>query len=276
MKIHVYLLCFNEAYIIESVIDYYAKFCSKIFILDNKSTDNSVALAKKNSKVLIHSWSSDGIVDDEKHIKIKSEIYKSHSRLGGPNTTEVADWVIVADMDEILFHPRLTEVLSKHKEDSITVPKVIGYDMYGKNELNSNISLIKQYKFGVRSEVFDKRIIFNPDFDMTYSLGAHPRGNGFEKMKNNENYCSSDEMPLFLLHYKLIGSRWFREANEMLPRIPEGQVWKDDKGIYQGVAKHYFKIVDNPEQFYIEKTQNGSAVFDEDGKFLPIKHISIE
>ena len=38
-KVHVYLLCYNEEDIIAKIIEYYSTFCSKIFILDNYSTD---------------------------------------------------------------------------------------------------------------------------------------------------------------------------------------------------------------------------------------------
>ena len=104
-KVHVYLLCYNEEVIIESVLRYYSSFCTRIFILDNYSTDKSMDIAKQFENVTIIQWENNGFLDDKKHIELKTELYKLYSRKDGKYTQEIADWVIVCDMDELIYHP---------------------------------------------------------------------------------------------------------------------------------------------------------------------------
>ncbi|MGR5243240.1 glycosyltransferase family 2 protein [Vibrio sp. PNB23_22_6] len=243
MKVHVYLLCYNESEIIESVIRYYEQFCSKIFILDNYSTDNSVEIAKKFSKVTVIPWSSGGKIDQKLYVKLKSTTFKSYSRVGGQYTTEVADFVICCDMDEILYHPNILEVLSKYKDEGVTVPHITGFNMYGENTVSPYKPIFDQYVYGARAVGFDKRIVFSSDFDMSYSVGCHPKGVGFEYMKNTYGYKASNKYPLALLHYKWIGTRQMSTALKNVDRLPVGQVKKVGKR-YIGLGAHYQAIVD--------------------------------
>ena len=136
MKVHCYLLCYNEEYIIESILKYYSSFCSKIFILDNCSTDRSVEIALSFPNVKVISWESDDKIDNKKYIKLKTGCYKDYSRKGGVHTEEVADWVIVGDMDEVLYHPDILSALAFYKSTGITVPQTTGFNITGENEVD--------------------------------------------------------------------------------------------------------------------------------------------
>ncbi|MBL4642571.1 MAG: glycosyltransferase family 2 protein, partial [Flavobacteriaceae bacterium] len=46
IDIELFLLCYNEQKMIPHALNYYAKFCSRITIFDNDSTDNSVELIR--------------------------------------------------------------------------------------------------------------------------------------------------------------------------------------------------------------------------------------
>lgn len=116
-------------------------------------------------------------------------------------------------MDEILYHPNLISAIEEYDKLGVTVPCVTGFNVLGDKELNPDLDIIKQYSKAIRAKPFDKRILFRCDFDMTYSFGCHPKGHGFEHMKQTYLYKSSDEFPLALLHYKHIGERFY-EAGE--------------------------------------------------------------
>ncbi|WP_175404477.1 glycosyltransferase family 2 protein [Endozoicomonas atrinae] len=60
MKIHAYLICFNEEKIIKSVLDYYSSICSKIFLFDNGSTDDSVKIACQYDNVRVINFDTGG------------------------------------------------------------------------------------------------------------------------------------------------------------------------------------------------------------------------
>lgn len=221
MNIHVYLLCYNEESIIKNILDYYSSFCTKIFLMDNMSTDRSVEIAKKYKNVTIIPWESGENIDESLYVKMKSQTYKDYSRIGGRYTKEVADWVVSCDMDEVLYHPNIIQVLKKYKEEGVTVPQVTGFNMAGTNDLDESRSILEQYMNGVRENVFDKRIVFDADFDISYSKGCHSYGAGFEYMKETYNYTPSNKYPLALLHYKHIGSRLFEVAVKNSERVHE-------------------------------------------------------
>ena len=242
-KIHAYLLCYNEEHIIKSILNYYDSFCSKIFLLDNYSSDRSVEIAEEFDNVTVIKWEKDNNkIDETKHIHLKTSIYKQYSRKGGQYTTEVADWVIVADMDEVLYHPNISKVLEEYSKKGITVPQITGFDVVSETPINNNKSIVRQYKHGVRTPGFDKRVVFATEFDISYSMGCHPRGPGFAYMKNTYGYQSSNEHQLALLHYKHIGKRFIDKSIEYSKLIDTDNIEKNKDGKYIGIGAHYLNI----------------------------------
>ena len=190
MIIHAHILAYNEEKILPFTLDYYSKICEKIFIYDNNSTDGSDEIYKKYAKVTVIKWSSNDEINELNYINIKSNGYKQYSRN--------ADWVIVCDCDEILYHPRLLDKLQYYKDNGITVPKVNGHDMVSETFPTYDGEPITD-KIKTGSEVyppFCKNIIFNPKLDVQYGIGGH----SFQC--NNAVYSNSPELKL--LHYKFL------------------------------------------------------------------------
>jgi len=264
LKVHVYLLCFNEEAIIESVIRYYSKFCSKIYIMDNMSTDNSVAIAQHFPNITVIPWESDNI-DESLYVHMKSETYKNYSRDGGQYTTEIADWVISCDMDEVLYHYDILRALRLYDEKGVTVPQITGFDIAGENEVKCNIPILEQYNLAVRAKGFDKRIVFKPDFNITYNQGCHPRGSGFECMKNTYGYKYSNSYPLALLHYKHIGSRLFSTAKKNYSRMSDNADKLAGRGKKSAVGQYYENIV-NKKLVLSPILESARPVFDDQGR----------
>jgi hypothetical protein len=122
MKVEAYLCCWNEKTIMPLVVKHYKRFCDTIYILDNHSTDGSQELAKELGCVVIPFGTK--FFDDEENRTIKNNCWK------GSN----ADFVLVADFDEILFSgdtKHFTEhtILSMLKEDGITIVNTIGWQI---------------------------------------------------------------------------------------------------------------------------------------------------
>ena len=209
MNVHAYILSYNDERIIGGTLSHYAQFCSRIFLMDNMSSDKTVEIAKTFRNVSIIPWSMD-IYDERMLVKMKTRTYKDFSRRGGQHTTEVADWIIVCDADEILYHPEITKLLERYASEGITVPQTTGFNMIDETDILPGTSLTRNYRNGVRTNRFDKRVVFTSEFDMHYSAGCHPRGNGFELMKREWNYTPSEGSELAVLHYKYIG-RWAHE-----------------------------------------------------------------
>lgn len=243
MNIHVYLLCFNEEKIIRQVLEYYLSFCSRVFVFDNYSTDKSVEMASSYERVKVIQFDTGGKLNDSKHVHIKTEEYKRYSRKGGEYTEEVADWIICADMDELVYCPNIVDVLTEYKKQGVTVPYITAFNIVGENELSDAEPIIHQYQKGFRFPHFDKRAIFDANFDMSYSLGCHPYGVGFEYMKDRYGYKSSGEFPIALLHYKHIGTRYYEAALKNVERFDN--IKKDETGSYVGAGSHYARFVEH-------------------------------
>ncbi len=244
MKVHAYLLCFNEEQIIRHTIEHYREFCSRIFVMDNMSTDASVDIARSYDEVEIIPWDSRGLFDELLLTRMRSQTYRQYSRKGGAHTTEVADWIISCDMDELVYHPEIAEVLGDYSEMGVTVPQITGFNVVGDRDVQPAVPLIEQYPLGVRSPDFDKRVLFDADFDMSYSPGSHPRGAGFEHMKATYGYRTSNKHQIALLHYKHVGGRLYQTAERILARMPEGSVTRTAQGEYRGLGAHYRKLVE--------------------------------
>lgn len=261
MIIHAYLLCYNEEKIIKNTLDYYSKFCSKIFVLDNMSTDKSCEIASQYENVTIIKWQNNGFIDESLYVSLKTQTYKNYSRKGGEFTSEVADWIISCDMDEILYHPDLISAIKEYDKLGVTVPCVTGFNVLGDKELNPDQDIIKQYSKAIRAKPFDKRILFRCDFDMTYSFGCHPKGHGFEHMKQTYGYKSSDDFPLALLHYKHIGERFYEAGEKNSPRVDPKKLWLSEKNTQLGPGSHYLNIQSGALKKITE--DQGTQLFDE-------------
>jgi len=222
MIIHAHILAFNEEKILPFTLDYYSRICEKIYIYDNMSTDSSDEIYAKYPKVEVNKWDSNGEINEMNYINIKSNAYKQFSRN--------ADWVIVCDCDEILYHPRLLEKLQYYKDNGITVPKVNGHDMVSEKFPEYDGELITT-KVKTGSEVyapFCKNIVFNPKLDVQYGIGGH----SFQA--NNAVYSNSPELKL--LHYKFLSVEYveniYKARAERL-----SQFNKDHK-----FGEHYFNV----------------------------------
>ncbi|WP_445363365.1 glycosyltransferase family 2 protein [Microbulbifer sp. ANSA003] len=244
LKIHAYFVCFNEEVILPYILDYYSAFCTKIFLYDNLSTDETINIALNYPKVKVIPFDTGGKKNNARHVQIKTQEYKKYSRKGGALCEEVADWVICADIDEIIYHPNLVDVLAKYKEEGVSVPQITGFNMVGREELKAGTPIEKQYMKAVRDPVFDKRMIFSPDFDMAYSRGCHPYGAGFDLMKETLGYFTSNKYPLALLHYKYIGSILYESALKNYNRYAKDGISKTRDGRYMGPGAQYRTYVE--------------------------------
>jgi Glycosyl transferase family 2 len=197
MIIHAHILAWNEEKILPYTLDYYSQFCDKIFMHDNMSSDNSDAIYNQYPKVQVLKWDSNNEINELNYVKIKSNAYKEYSRH--------ADWVIVCDCDEFLYHEDLIHKLMEYKKIGVTVPRIDGHDMVSESfpEYDGKL-LIEKVKIG--SDTYGpmcKNIIFDPKLDVQFGIGAH----SFQAPSGK----FSNEAELKLLHYKFLGKDYVKK-----------------------------------------------------------------
>lgn len=227
MKVESHLLCWNELDIMPFVIRHYQKFCDKIIIWDNYSTDGSDKLAKSLGCEVVKFGTK--FFDDYENMTIKNNCWKCSD----------ADYVVVADFDECLF--------SKHEGDStymeiylglqkgVTIFETIGWQIMSDSMPKEDLTEITN---GFRFDNYSKSICFNPKEikEINYNPGAH-------RINPVGNVVFSEES-LYVLHYKHIGGvqRTIDRYKEYKPRMSRNNR-------KNGWGKHY----DRTEQSIIEE-----------------------
>lgn len=191
--IHGYFTCYNEAYILPHALKHYSLICDKIFLYDNQSTDNSVEIAKTFSKVEIIEWNTNNQHDVDAHLNLGNNVWK--------NSIGKCDYVIVADIDEFLYHSDLKNFIKSAKKKGITLMKAKGFWMIGDEslELKPEDDLITSVPKGIYNACNDKVLIFDPNAikEINYVPGFHqcsPIGD-----------INMNQYELRLLHFRMIG-----------------------------------------------------------------------
>lgn len=196
-NIEAFIVCWNEEAIIRHTLNHYASFCSKITLIDNYSTDNTIAVARENfPEITVTLFDTQGEIRDDLLTQMKNNCWKESK----------ADYVIVCDTDEFLYADDLHGQLKKLEEHNVAMPVVIGYNM-GSVDFpgNFDISIYEQVQHGVRDRNFDKQIIFNPRAvtEINYSPGCHFANPVFKNSRLRDPVVEFK-----LLHYKYLSKEY--------------------------------------------------------------------
>lgn len=204
MTIEAFFLCFNESKMIEHTLNYYTRFCDKITIIDNQSTDNSVAIVKKKfPNVIIEKLDTGGEYREDIQIEVRNNIWKNSE----------ADYVIMADMDEFIVDTNLVSKLKEMKIQKIAVPKVVGYNMYSDTFPNDyNTLILDQVTKKFKDKIFNKNIVFSPKLvrEMNFGPGSHYC---YPKYKTEVGVQTNHSFELTLLHFKYLGREYLYEKH---------------------------------------------------------------
>ena len=213
--IHVYAVCKNEIEFLPFITSYYKNIADKIIIYDNQSVDGSKEYIASHPLCTLKEYNTKNELRDDIHMFIKNSVWK--------DSIGVADWVIVADLDELIYHKSLIKELQLYKKLGVTIPTVEGFNMISKTYPVKGESIIKQVKYGAYSRQYSKNIIFDPNkiTEINFTAGGHsiePVGDvkfgGYLK----------------LLHYKYLGTddrmltRW-NEVGKTLSNINIKNNW---------------------------------------------------
>jgi glycosyltransferase involved in cell wall biosynthesis len=196
-------------------LQHYGKFAERIVIYDNLSNDRTPAIIREHPKAELRTFDTNGIFCEDTLLEIRNNAYKES--IGS------ADFVVVVDVDEFLFHPRLIEKLATCMQQGVTFPKIQGFDMISFSRPKPNHPLPLQIQLGRPAQEYSKRIVFSPEIDIRYTIGCHtcsPIGHLIE----------DDSPELILLHYHYVGFfRCLKRHHACLKRMP----WKKGNRNYQ-------------------------------------------
>jgi hypothetical protein len=192
MRVHLYAQCWNDVQMLPYFFRHYDEIVDRYFIYDDKSTDGSRALLSQHPSVELREFprAAGSFVLSEQ--KLSNNCWKESSK--------TADWVIVTDIDEFLFHPDLRSYLSDSLRRGVNLIPALGYQMISEIYPEPHQNLTQSYRRGAPWGQMMKASIFDPQAfsEINFSLGRHRvEPDGQVKIP------ALDELLLF--HYKYLG-----------------------------------------------------------------------
>lgn len=186
MKIDVFATCYNEEIILPYFLKHYKKFARNITIYDNMSTDNSVNIMNEYG-VNVIPFNTNGKFEESVLMSIRNTCWKGSD----------ADWVIVCDTDELIYHENIIEVLSNINANHIVTE---GYEMMSEQLPTTEGQIYEELKMGYFKPDYSKPCLFKPSEikDINFAPGSHTA------TPTADNLISVRDSGIKLLHYKYL------------------------------------------------------------------------
>jgi hypothetical protein len=220
-RIHYYAPAWNEELMLPFLFRHYAPWVDRFVIYDSDSTDGSVELLRRTPKVEIRKvpWThADSMIETLRHLH--NNCWKE--------SRGTADWVIVADVDEFLYHPDFLGYLRRCRKQGVTCIPALGYEMVSEHFPARDQALAATVRRGVPHRMMSKLRLFDPNAveETDFGPGGHvaaPTGRVV--------YPKRDQ--LLLLHYKSLGLDYLNRRNAMM------ETTRRARDIAQNWSHHY-------------------------------------
>jgi hypothetical protein len=198
MKIHVYSVMHNEAEILPYFLRHYGSFAERIFVWEDQSTDGTRQLLEAQSKVSVFNCEQHGIQD----IWWVQALWPQYETL-----SRDADWIIVVDADEFVYHPQLLEVLQREKEAGTQLIHAQGFTMLADKTPTTNGQIYDEIQRGVPDRWSGKWIVHSPDIHIRFQSGRHG------KPKYEAGVKARAHTGIRILHYRWLGPQYFQQRD---------------------------------------------------------------
>ena len=220
-RIHYYAPAWNEAAMLPFMYRHYSPWVDRFVIFDSNSTDESVELLRRFPKVEVRrlEWSyPDSTIDTLRHLH---DTCWKESR-------GAADWVIVADVDEFLYHPDLLGYLRRWRNRGVTCIPALGYEMVSDSFPAPGEALAATRRRGLHQRMMNKLRLFNPNAieETNFGPGGHDA-----RPTGRVVYPKVDEV--LLLHYKWLG------ADYLTRRQAAMETTRRSRDIANNWSRHY-------------------------------------
>jgi glycosyltransferase involved in cell wall biosynthesis len=204
MVVHLFAQCWNDEWMLPFFFRHYDGLVDRYVIYDDGSTDNSWAILQSHPKVEARRFVR----------RVPESFALSEQALSNDcwkASAGVADWVIVTDLDEHLFHRDWSAYLSRCRHEGVSAIPALGFQMVSEHAPTSGEQLSAAHPFGAPWEQMMKLSIFDPAAitDINFTPGRHmadPHG----------RVCVPGIDEMLLLHYKYLGFEETRRRHQQL------------------------------------------------------------
>src|SRR5438105_4171468 len=107
MKIDLYALCWDDAGMLPFFFRHYDRFVTRYFIFDDGSTDGSLSMLQNHPNVEVHRF----VRSDPASFALSEQVLSNECWKASRGA---ADWVIVTDIDEHLYHTDILTLLVRY------------------------------------------------------------------------------------------------------------------------------------------------------------------
>jgi hypothetical protein len=243
VRIHLYANCWNEIRLLPYFIRHYEPLVERFFILDDGSSDGSIAFLQAQPKVRLICANRKGGSYIERSRDFFNEAWKA--------SRSDADWIIACNIDEHLHHPDLAGYFRRCRRDGVTVLPARGYEMVSVRFPSSRGLLRDEVRWGApasvlagHSALLNKPMAFDPQAieDMRFTDGrhqAHPVG----------QVVYPESVDLQMLHYKFLGLPYaIRRYAELRSGLSSEDIRQQKGHQYlwgtKTIIEHYAKVID--------------------------------
>jgi hypothetical protein len=168
MRIDLYTISWNERRMLPFFLDYYGAWVDRIVVFDDASDDGTAEALARHPKVDLRPFPPKGDSFVLAALSLWQHAWKeSRGR---------ADWVVVTNVDEFLYHPAgMGPYLERCRQAGVTMIHPRGYMMVGDAFPPPGSSLVDTLRLGVPVMGHDKRQVFDPQavVEMHYGPGRH-------------------------------------------------------------------------------------------------------
>jgi glycosyltransferase involved in cell wall biosynthesis len=239
-KISVLSVCYNEEHMLPFFLRHYERFCSRIVVFDNYSTDSSWDILKSHPLVEAVRFDTGGHLSNDTFLSVKNHAWKKD--VGG------TDWQIVCDVDELIWHEDMPGLLDRYAADGVTLPRVAGFNMVADSfPLGDKRQLWEFIRMGAPHyrPSFNKRAVFRPTEghhsrkgvrEISYHSGCH-------SCRPDGVVVESPKTDIGLLHYRCFGEEYcLARARMNLGRMGTERDENGTKSWYQNQVNDYRKF----------------------------------
>ena len=236
MVIDVYSVMNNEMVLLPYWLRHYEQFATRIFVWDDQSDDGTRELLEAHPLVTLLPMEKYGD-NDVYWINELFPQYEQYSR-------GKADWVMIADGDEFIYHPQLVSVLEEEYIKNTQVLWCKGFAMVADAPPTGDGQIYDEIRMGLPDRIESKWTVFDPAITIRFRKGRH--SGALECNAERTNAYSG----IKILHYRYLGDEYLEardrrnaERIEMVYKIgyrysPRKQRTMPDKS--RGAALDWF------------------------------------
>ena len=220
-RIHYYAPAWNEELMLPFMFRHYQPWVERFVIYDSDSTDGTLEILRATPNVEVRKviWTQ-----PDSMVASLQDLHNSCWK----ESRGAADWVIVADIDEFLYHPDFLGYLRRCRRRGVTCIPALGYDMVSEKFPQPHETLLKTIRRGVPHRMMSKLRLFDPNAieETNFGPGGHqasPTGRVVYPKKDR----------LLLLHYKALGAEY------MCRRFAMMETTRRPRDIAKNWSHHY-------------------------------------